>query len=264
MARTEGARLENAIVASDGAKTNQTGQDKTNLTAFLQGVTLTRNMPLRDQIYLLVRRAIVTGKLAPGAPVNEIEIAERLGTSRTPVREAVKKVEDEGLIDVRAQAGTFVTPISSRQVREAYVIRIALERESVRHAAGVITDDQVQRLRDIIDLHALSLKRSRFEDAIDHDDNFHRTIAEVNGYTMLWRVVDMSKAQMDRCRLLSLPSPGAGDTTIAQHTAVVDALEAHDAEAAERAISDHLETSLENTLKLLGRIESDRQAALVV
>lgn len=245
-------------MARDGDKPDLPAHDKTGLTEFLKGVTLTRNMPLRDQIYLLVRRAIVTGKLAPGAPVNEIEIAERLGTSRTPVREAVKKVEDEGLIDVRAQAGTFVTPISSKQVREAYIIRIALERESVRQAARVITDEQIQRLHDIIDLHALSLKRSRFEEAIDHDDTFHRLIAEVNGYAMLWKVVDMTKAQMDRCRLLSLPSPGAGETTIAQHRAIVDALEAHDAEAAEAAISTHLATSLDNTLNLLDRIETEQ------
>ena len=237
-------------------------QDKSDLTGFLNGVTITRNMPLRDQIYQLVRRAIVTGRLAPGSPVNEIEIAERLGTSRTPVREAVKRVEDEGLIDVRAQAGTFVTRISRRQVQEAYIIRIALERESVRHAAQTITADEVQRLRDIIDLHALAVKRSRFEDAIDHDDAFHRVIAEVNGYSMLWRVVDITKAQMDRCRLLSLPSPGAGETTIEQHGAIVDALEAHDLEAAERAIKEHLETSLSNTLKLLGSIEASGLAGI--
>ncbi|MFK0207231.1 GntR family transcriptional regulator [Agrobacterium sp. NPDC090283] len=231
--------------------------DKSDLTGFLKGVTITRNMPLRDQIYQLIRRAIVTGRLAPGSPVNEIEIAERLGTSRTPVREAVKRVEDEGLIDVRAQAGTFVTPISRRQVQEAYIIRIALERESVRRAAETISAEAVQRLRDIIDLHALSVKRSRFEDAIDHDDAFHRVIAEVNGYSMLWRVVDITKAQMDRCRLLSLPSPGAGETTIEQHRAIVDALEAHDPEAAERAIREHLETSLSNTLTLLSNIGTD-------
>ncbi|MBO9653247.1 MAG: GntR family transcriptional regulator [Agrobacterium tumefaciens] len=219
-------------------------------------------MPLRDQIYQLVRRAIVTGRLAPGSPVNEIEIAERLGTSRTPVREAVKRVEDEGLIDVRAQAGTFVRPISRGQVQEAYIIRIALERESVRRAAETISADAVQRLRDIIDLHALSVKRGRFEDAIDHDDAFHRVIAEVNGYSMLWRVVDITKAQMDRCRLLSLPSPGAAETTIEQHSAIVDALEAHDPEAAERAIKEHLETSLSNTLKLLGSIEASGLAGV--
>lgn len=232
--------------------------DKASLTDFLRGVTLNRGMPLRDQIYLLVRRAIVTGKLAPGSPVNEIEIAEHLGTSRTPVREAVKKVEDEGLIDVRAQAGTFVTPIRGAQVLEAYIIRTALERESARRAAGVITDDQVQRLNDNIDIHALALKRARFEEAIDHDDTFHRLIAEVNGFGMLWKVVDMSKAQMDRCRLLSLPSPGAGDTTIDQHRAIVDALAAHDPEAAERAINAHLETSLENTVNVLKRIEAEK------
>jgi DNA-binding GntR family transcriptional regulator len=236
--------------------------DKASLTEFLRGVTLNRGMPLRDQIYLLVRRAIVTGKLAPGSPVNEIEIAERLGTSRTPVREAVKKVEDEGLIDVRAQAGTFVTPIRSAQVREAYIIRTALERESARRAAEVITDDQVQRLNDNIDIHALSLRRARFEEAIDHDDTFHRLIAEVNGYGMLWRVVDMSKAQMDRCRLLSLPSPGAGETTIAQHRAVVEALAARDPEAADQAISAHLATSLDNTVNLLRRIEASKAPAV--
>ncbi|MCZ7448988.1 GntR family transcriptional regulator [Agrobacterium rhizogenes] len=103
-------------MSKEAASAGHSAQDKSDLTAFLSGVTITRNMPLRDQIYQLVRRAIVTGRLAPGSPVNEIEIAERLGTSRTPVREAVKRVEDEGLIDVRAQAGTFVTRISRRQV----------------------------------------------------------------------------------------------------------------------------------------------------
>lgn len=235
--------------------------EKAGLTQFLQGVTLNRSMPMRDQIYMLVRRAIVTGKLAPGSPVNEIAIAEQLGTSRTPVREAVKKVEDEGLIDVRAQAGTFVTPIRGPQVREAYIIRTALERDSARRAAEVITDDQVQRLQDNIDVHALAVKRARFEEAIDHDDTFHRLITEVNGYRMLWRVVDMSKAQMDRCRLLSLPSPGAGETTIAQHRAIVAALEAHDPDAADRAIVDHLATSLDNAMNLLKRIESERAMA---
>lgn len=79
---------------------------------------------------------------------------------------------------------------------------------------------------------------------------------------MLWRVVDITKAQMDRCRLLSLPSPGAGETTIEQHGAIVDALEAHDLEAAERAIKEHLETSLSNTLKLLGSIEASGLAGI--
>ncbi|MCR9195093.1 MAG: GntR family transcriptional regulator [Hyphomonas sp.] len=218
--------------------------------AFLEHVTLNRTMPLREQIYGLVRRAIVTGGLSPGAPINEIEIAERLGTSRTPVREAVKKLEDEGLIDVLAQAGTYVRPINLDVVREAYIIRTALERESVRSAAKRITSDQIQALWDLIDLHSLKVKRSQFEDAIARDDEFHQAIAQVSGYAMMWKVIDQTKAQMDRCRLLALPSPGAGETTIEQHVAVVDALQAGDADGAVRAMIAHLETSLTNTLRL--------------
>jgi DNA-binding GntR family transcriptional regulator len=238
-------------------KTKKTAAQTSELANFLDSATLNRALPLRDQIYALVRRAIVTGKLAPGALVNEIEIADKLGISRTPVREAVKKVSDEGLIEVRAQAGTFVSAISRKQVREAYIIRIALELESVRHAAEIVTDAQIQHLHDLVDIHETMVRRSRFHDAIVCDDDFHRAIAEVSGFSMLWKVVDMTKAQMDRCRLLSLPSPGAGKKTIAQHRAIVRALAAHDSETAEQAIRTHLETSLGNTLELLEKIENN-------
>jgi len=232
------------------------GEDR--LTGFLKGASLNRSIPLRDQVYALVRRAIVTGKLAPGAPVNEIDIAARLGISRTPVREAVKKVSDEGLIEVFAQTGTFVADISRRQVEEAYIIRIALELESIRRAAAAVETRHLQDLEDIIHAHETALKRSRFDEAITRDDEFHRYIAEMNGLSMLWKAVDISKAQMDRCRLLSLPSPGAGQETIAQHRAILDALGRRDPEASMTALRTHLETSLRNTLSYLDAEPVDR------
>ncbi|UJQ95023.1 GntR family transcriptional regulator [Mariluticola halotolerans] len=221
------------------------------LSEFLQGVTLNRSIPLRDQVYALVRNAIVTGKLAPGAPINEFDIAAKLAISRTPVREAVKKVSDEGLIEVFAQNGTFVSGIHRNQVEEAYIIRIALELESIKRAASVITQSQIEDLEDIIEAHAVAVKRSRFDEAIARDDEFHRYIAGVNNLHMLWKAVDVSKAQMDRCRLLSLPSPGAGLQTIAQHRAILAALASHDAAASMQALQTHLETSLGNTLTYL-------------
>ena len=144
-------------------------------------MALNRAIPLRDQVYSLVRKAIVTGKLAPGAPINEIDIATRLGISRTPVREAVKKVSDEGLVEVFAQHGTFVADIRREQVEEAYIIRIALELESIRRAAERITPSHVQDLEDIVNAHETAVKRSRYDEAIARDDDFHRYIAEVNG-----------------------------------------------------------------------------------
>jgi GntR family transcriptional regulator, rspAB operon transcriptional repressor len=214
-------------------------------------------MPLRDQIYAIVRRAIVTGSLPPGAAINEVEIAEKLGLSRTPVREAVKKVSDEGLVDVHAQSGTFVAKINRSQVEEAYVVRVALECESVARAAPRMNEVHKQNLEDIINRHSLALARRRFDEAIEHDDDFHRYIAQISGLTMLWKVVDTCKAQMDRCRILTVPQPGHGSTTIEQHRTILAALATKKPRIAIAALRDHLDTSLSNTLTWLA--EHDRE-----
>ncbi|MEO7223368.1 MAG: GntR family transcriptional regulator [Devosia sp.] len=215
---------------------------------FLNGAVLNRAMPLRDQIYGLVRRAIVTGALPPGTIINEIEIAEKLGLSRTPVREAVKKVSDEGLVEVHAQSGTFVADINRSQVEEAYIVRIALECESMTRAAPLMTDTHIQDLEAIIDRHESALRRGRFDEAIACDDDFHRYIAQISGLTMLWKVVDTCKAQMDRCRLQTLPRPGHGSETIEQHRAIVAALATRKVRPSIQALRAHLDTSLRNSL----------------
>jgi GntR family transcriptional regulator, rspAB operon transcriptional repressor len=215
---------------------------------FLDGVTLNRSFPLREQIYGIVRRAIVTGRLLPGSAINEIEIAEKLGLSRTPVREAVKKISDEGLVDVMAQAGTFVAEISRSQVEEAYIIRIALEAESVARAAPLVNETHVDNLEDIIHRHDAALRRGWFDEAIARDDDFHRSIAEISGLTTLWKVVDNCKAQMDRCRLQTLPTPGHGSETIKQHRAIVAALSTKKVRPSVQALRVHLNTSLQNSL----------------
>lgn len=227
-----------------------------NRLSFLDGVILSRQLPLSEQVYTLVRKAIVMGNLPPGAPINEPEIAGRLGISRTPVREAVKKVSDEGLIEVFAQHGTFVSDIRRSQVEEAYIIRIALEAESVVRASATITQRQLQDIEDIHRAHETAVQRARYDEAIARDDDLHRSIAEVNGLNVLWKVVDITKAQMDRCRLLSLPDPGTGAETIAQHRAIIDALKAGDPERARAAMQLHLATSLGNTLRYLDRAKT--------
>jgi GntR family transcriptional regulator, rspAB operon transcriptional repressor len=217
----------------------------------LPGGALDRKAPLRDQIYQLIRGLVIIGQLRPGQPVNEVEIAEQLGVSRTPVREAVKRMSDEGLINVFAQNGTFVAPISPRALEEAYIIRNALELESVRRAAVVMTLAHEEALEDAIGAHQTAIVRQRFSEAIRLDDQFHRYIAEINGLSRLWRAVDISKAQMDRGRYLSIPRPGSGELTIIQHRDILAALRNRDAAAAADAMRVHLETSLQNTLRLL-------------
>jgi DNA-binding GntR family transcriptional regulator len=223
-----------------------------SLADLLGNATIDRITPLRDQIYHIVRGAIVTGRLKPGDSVDEVHIAQYLGISRTPVREAVKKISDESLIEVRAQSGTYVAAISRRQVQEAYIIRTALELESVARAASRITREQIHDLEEIVRSHANAFDRKSFDEAVIRDDDFHRYIAEINGLSMLWRAVDISKAQMDRCRhLAAVSAPVNGTRTIAQHRAIIRALKAGDPKAPLAAMREHLDASLANALKLL-------------
>lgn len=233
-------------------------RDQTDLVMqdFLNGVSLDRAFPLRDQIYAIVRRAIVTGSLPPGAVIDEVEIAGRLGLSRTPVREAVKKISDEGLIDVRAQSGTYVSEINRAQVEEAYIVRIALECESVARAAPLMDAAHTGTIEDIIARHERALKRGRFDEAIACDDEFHRYIAQVTGLSLLWKMVDTCKAQMDRCRILTVPRPGHGRSTIEQHRAILAALATRKARPAVQALREHLSTSLRNSLDCLAERDS--------
>jgi DNA-binding GntR family transcriptional regulator len=211
---------------------------------------LKRGLALSDQVYHVVRGLIVSGRLRPGEAVIEATLAARLGVSRTPVREALKRLSDEGLIDVFAQSGTFVAPISRKALEEAYVIRMALEAESAARAAGRLTTAAAEAFTDNIAAHELAITRRHFGEAIRLDDAFHRMIAEVDGMHMLWRAVDISKAQMDRGRHLAIPQPGLGAVTISQHRLILDAMQAGDAPLAAQHMREHLATSLRNTLEI--------------
>jgi DNA-binding GntR family transcriptional regulator len=211
---------------------------------------LKRGVALSEQVYQVVRGLIVSGGMRPGEAVIEATLAARLGISRTPVREALKRISDEGLIDVFAQSGTFVAPISRKALEEAYVIRTALETESASRAAGHLTKAAAEAFADNIAAHELAIGRRHFVEAIRLDDTFHRMIADVNGLHMLWRAVDISKAQMDRGRHLAIPEPGLGAVTIRQHRLILDAMQAADAPHAAHCMREHLATSLRNTLEI--------------
>ncbi|MBP7242130.1 GntR family transcriptional regulator [Amaricoccus sp.] len=217
----------------------------------LLDMRLDRTRPLREQVYAVLRERILTGGFEPGAAVDEKAIATRLQVSRTPVHEAVKKLADEGLLQVRAQSGTTVAPLDRRQIEQAHVIRRALEGESARQAALRITPAWLNRLADIQLLHAAAIERRAYADAIAQDDAFHRTITEISDYPMLWRAIEISKAQLDRCRHLTIPLEGRGAATLAEHQAIVDALGRGDPEDSAAAMRRHLDGAQAKTLEYL-------------
>ena len=161
------------------------------------GVASTIYAELRDQLVSMTRR--------PGQPLVEKEIAATYGVSRTPVREAVLRLADEGLIDIFPQSGTFVSRIPIGALPEAMVIRRTLEETSARLAAERATPAQMAEIEAI-------LKRQREvsargdQDAFHHaDEAFHAAIAEAAGLPRLWTLVQHVKVQVDRVRRLTLP-----------------------------------------------------------
>src|SRR5499426_3294610 len=200
-----------------------------------------RGQPIPGQVYRLLRQAIITLRLPPGATVIEKQITDRLDISRTPVRDALRQLADEGLINVKPQSGTFVALIDRQQLEEGRLIRRALEIEGIRLSVARIEDADIERLNDVLALQERAARRKRHADFIDYDDQFHRTINELSGYPRLWRVISGAKAQLDRVRHLSAPLPGQSARVLAQHRAVVAALARRDPEACIRALGHHLD-----------------------
>ena len=212
---------------------------------------LDRSTSLREQIYSLVRRLILTGKIAPGEVIDEKQIAAILNVSRTPVREAVKKLSDEHLVDVIAQSGTKASLIDPHEVEQAYIIRRALEMESAAQAAIRMTTLHADTLSDLLLSHARAVEKHEFENAIALDDRFHRTIAEISDLPRLWRAIEISKAQLDRCRYMMLPRAGEAEATLEQHREIIRGLMSGDAERARNAMCVHLDKAYSNTAEVL-------------
>jgi GntR family transcriptional regulator, rspAB operon transcriptional repressor len=215
------------------------------------GYQAERPFSLRSRIYDIVRKRILTGELAPGATIDEKAIAAEFGVSRMPVREAIKKLTDEHLVEVKAQSRTLVKPIDRKLIHEAFLIRRALELESIGQAADRISTADLHRLEDVHMLHTLALQRRRFVEAIGLDDSFHRLISEISDLPRLWQAIEVSKAHLDRCRYLTVPRPGLADATLAQHRLIIDALTERDAASARRAMADHLEKAYSGILMFL-------------
>ena len=220
----------------------------------LQNIQLDRRLSLREQIYSIVRTLILTGAIKPGENIDEKDIAVQLSVSRTPVREAVKKLSDEHLIEVIAQSATRAARIDRHEIEESYLIRRALEVESASQAATRMTEAHADRLSDILHSHARAIERRQFVEAIKADDAFHSAIAMISNLPRLWKTIEISKAQIDRCRHMMLPRAGQAEATLKQHSEIIEALRSGKPERAGNAMRSHLDSAYQSTVAVLDEL----------
>ena len=217
----------------------------------LSTLRLDRSRPLRDQIYPMIRGLILSGVIAPGEVIDEKAIAAQLLVSRTPVREAVKRLVDEHLVDVVAQSATRAARMDRKEIEEAFLIRRALEMESAAQAALHMRQEHADLLHDILARHERAVDRRQYVEAIAQDDAFHRAITEISDLPRLWSTIEISKGQLDRCRHMMLPRAGQAEATLEQHREIIRALNSHDPAKAAAAMKAHLDAAYRSTVAVL-------------
>ena len=193
-----------------------------------------------QQVYNTLRSAIVSVQLEPGLSVSEYELSQRLGVSRTPVREALIRLSEEGLVGIYPQTGTVISPISFPKVYQSLVVRSALECRSIRYAIDMVTPADVEGLRSIIADQKRHIAGENDGEFLAADDAFHRTMVEIAGNFEIWKVIESTKAQHDRVRHLATQLQLYNKQRIEEHESIIDALERRDGAAAERLLEVHL------------------------
>jgi len=193
------------------------------------------------RIHAALRRAIVDVALAPGAAIAEQDIAERFGTSRTPVREALLRLADEGLVDIRPQRGTFVARMSLERIEEALFVRQAVESAILLRL--VARDDCraiASSLTAIAGAQAAAIARGDVAGALDADTRFHHALVAASGLEGVWRVVAEARDLHHRLRAIAVPELGSAAQAIRDHRAIARALAERNADKAVKAMSAHL------------------------
>lgn len=196
-----------------------------------------------DQIYESLRSGIVRLDMPPGSSIVEKEVCLRFGVSRTPLREALQRLAEESLVEVRPHSGTYVSKIDFTVAEEGFVIRRALEIESIRRCVQAVSAADVARLDGIVSQMRDILGRGELDAYLEVDDAFHCAIAGISGYPRIWKFITMAKVHLDRMRQLSAPVPGHLAEVTEQHEAVVRAIERRNADQAELAMRIHLDGS---------------------
>lgn len=203
--------------------------------------------PLYEDAYAALRDAILNGRLAPGDRIVEAEIARQMAISRAPIREAIRKLERDGLVEYQPRRGTVVVRLSREEVRDAYNLRAHLEGYAARLAAIQATEEELANLENLIDqMHDFAI-HDDLRGLLAADVAFHAQICQASGSKRVYRLWD-SLNPHSWTLLTSLKAAYSLTEIADRHRPVLDALRARDADCAETVLRRHILDLAENVL----------------
>jgi len=201
-------------------------------------------------VYSELRRRILDGDLAPDTPLSEYELAAQLDVSRTPVREALHRLANEGLVKNIANRGAFVVGLSPADITEIYEIREQLETYAAGVAARDMPELQIRELRRDLTAARAMARAGDHEGTFESDVTLHEQIVAVTRNARLAAILGTLKDQVHRIRVAAGSDSGRLVETIAEHRAIVDAIADRNASAARHAMQLHLRGARDNALRM--------------
>ena len=217
-------------------------------------------LPLRDVVFNTLRQAILKGELKPGERLMEIQLANKLGVSRTPVREAIRKLELEGLVLMIPRKGAEVAEITRQDMEDVLEVRTALEELAVKDACDHITDAQLSELKKASNEFKKALLEGKdLVTCADADMHFHDVILSATNNRRLIQMLNNLSEQMYRYRMEYLKDERTHKTLIEEHDAIRRALKKNDKVKAGAAIRVHIDNQKRSILESLTEKEEDEE-----
>ena len=205
-------------------------------------------LSLEERVFTVLEEEILTGKLARGTSLGEKALSLRLGVSRTPVRAALVRLTEDGLVRSVANKGAVVVGITSEDLIDIYKIRMRLEGLASSIAAEKISEEDLKNLLDSLELSEFYMNKKDAEKLKELDSEFHETIYKATGNRLLSKTLSELHRKIKAYRKLSFAVPGRLECSVKEQREIYEAIASHNAALADQLTSLHIERALENIL----------------
>lgn len=210
-------------------------------------------LPLRDVVFNTLRRAILKGELKPGERLMEITLADKLGVSRTPIREAIRKLELEGLVVMAPRKGAKVASITERDLNDVLEVRKGMEVLAISLACKRITGEELEKLETIGQSFQKLIESGNLTELAEMDVKFHDTIYQATNNQRLVQLLNNLREQMYRYRMEYLKDIAVRRTLAEEHKAICRALRERDEQQAEEYVSIHIDNQQKAIIRSLSQ-----------
>lgn len=210
-------------------------------------------LPLRDVVFNTLRQAILRGEMEPGERLMEIQLAQKLGVSRTPIREAIRKLELEGLVVMIPRKGAEVAHITEKDMRDVLEVRCTLEELAVTLACKNVTDERISELIAANKVFEAAIISKDVVNIVDADVQFHDIIYSMTDNVRLIQIINKLREQMYRYRLEYVKDARTHSILISEHNDIIEQLSKKNVEAAKSVVRQHINNQEKGIVRLLNK-----------